>query len=65
MLESSICVGESKGHYTPFKGALASLESHFPFVTLLDLDQVLCVLEVNFQIDIGLVQAVEEVGNVR
>ena len=47
-LESSGCVGESERHYAPFEGALASPESHLPFVALLDLDQMVGVLEVNF-----------------
>ena len=48
VLESSGCVGESERHYAPFEGALASPESHLPFVALLDLDQMVGVLEVNF-----------------
>ena len=41
-----------------------SPESHLPFVALSDLDQMVGMLEVNFQIDLGLAWAVEEVGNV-
>ena len=37
-LESGRCIGETKRHYMPFKGAIASPESHLPFVTLSDLD---------------------------
>ena len=47
VLESGGCVGESKRHYLPFEGAIASPESHLPFVTLLDLDQMVGMLEVN------------------
>ena len=47
-LESGRYVGESERHYTPFEGAIASLESRLPFVTLLDLDQMVGVPEVNF-----------------
>ena len=65
MLESGRCIGESERHYTPFKGAVASLESCLPFVTLLDSDQMVGMLEVDFQIDFGLAQAVKEVGNAR
>ena len=64
-LESSRCVGESERHYTPFEGAIASPESRLPFVALSDLDQMVGVLEVNFQIDFGLAWAVKEVSNVR
>ena len=49
----------------PFEGAVASPENHLPFVALLDSDQVVGVLEVDFQIDFGLVWAVKEVSNVR
>ena len=64
-LESGRCVGESERHYTPFEGAIASPESRLPFVTLSDLDQMVGVLEVNFQIDFGLAWAVKEVSYVR
>ena len=42
-----------------------SPESCFLFVTFTDSDQVVGVLEVNFQIAFGLVQAVKEVKDVR
>ena len=38
VLESGGCVGESKRHYAPFEGAVASLESCPPFVALSDSD---------------------------
>ena len=44
VLESSGCIGESERHYAPFEGAVASLESCFPFVALLDLDQMVGML---------------------
>ena len=47
-LESGRCVGESERHYVPFKGAVTSPESHVPFITLLDSDQMVGVPEVNF-----------------
>ena len=47
-LESSGCIGESKRHYVPFEGAIVSPESCLPFVTLLDLDQMVGVPEVDF-----------------
>ena len=64
-LESGGCIGESKRHYAPFKGAVVSPESRLPFVALSDSDQMVGVLEVDFQIDFGLAWAVEEVSNVR
>ena len=47
-LESGGCIGESKRHCMPFEGAIASLESHLPFITLSDSDQMVGVLEVDF-----------------
>ena len=64
-LESSKCVSESERHYTPFEGAIVSPESHLPFVTLLDSDQMVGMPKVDFRIDFGLVQAVKEVCNAR
>ena len=37
-LESGRCVGESERHYVPFEGAVASPESHLPFIALSDSD---------------------------
>ena len=37
-LESSRCVGESERHYTPFEGAVTSLESRLPFAALSNSD---------------------------
>ena len=65
VLESSGCIGESERHYMPLKGAVASPESCLPFVALPDLDQMVGVLEVDLQIDFGLVWAIKEVGDVR
>ena len=49
----------------PFEGAVASPESHLPFIALLDSDQMVGMLEVNFRIYFGLAWAVKEVGNAR
>ena len=54
-LESSRCVGESKRHYAPFEGAVASPESHLPFVALLDLDQMVGVPEVDCSLSLNTV----------
>ena len=47
-LESSGCVGESKRHYMPFEGAVASPESRFPFITLLDSDQMVGMCKISY-----------------
>ena len=43
VLESGGCIGESKRHYAPFEGAIASLESCLPFIALSDSDQMVGV----------------------
>ena len=48
----------------PFKGAIAGAESGFPFVALLDMDQVVRMTEVNFHIESCLSWAVKEVRDV-
>jgi len=47
LLKGSWRIGESKRHYTPFKGAIVSLECGFPFVTFADSDKMVGMLEVN------------------
>ena len=64
MLKSGRHVRKSEGHDTPFEGAIVAVESGFPFITLSDTDQVVCVTEVNFHIESCLSWAVEEVGDV-
>ena len=48
----------------PFEGAVAGVESSFPFIAVLDTDQVVCVMEVDVCIESCLSQAVKEVGDV-
>ena len=62
-LKSGRCIRKSKGHDTPFEGAVAGAESGFPFIALSDTDQVVRMTEVNFRIESCLSQAVEEVGD--
>ena len=63
MLKSGGRIHKSEGHDTPFEGAIAGVESGFPFIALSDMDQVVCVMEVDFRIESCLSQAVEEVGD--
>ena len=64
MLKSGGCIRKSEGHDVPFERAIAGAESGFPFVTLLDTDQVVRMMEVNFHIESCLSWAVKEVGDV-
>ena len=61
MLKSGRCIRKSEGHDTPFEGAIVGVESVFPFIALLNMDQVLCVTEVNSCVESCLSWAVEEV----
>ena len=63
MLKSGRSIHKSEGHDAPFEGAVAGAESSFPFVALSDMDQVVCVTEVNFHIESCLSWAVKEVGD--
>ena len=57
-------IRKSKGHDVPFEGAVVGAESSFPFIAFLDMDQVVCMTEVNFHIESCLLWAVEEVRDV-
>ena len=60
-LKSCRHVHKSEGHDMPFEGAVVGAESCFPFIALSDMDQVVCVMEVNFCIESCLAWAVKEV----
>ena len=56
-------ISQTKGHNTPFKGAIAGAEGGFLFITFRDSNEVAGMLQVNFGIHGGLSWAVEEVGD--
>ena len=62
-LKSCQCISQTKGHNTPFKGAVVGAECGFPFVTFTDLNEVVGMLQVNFSIHGGFLQAVEKIGD--
>jgi len=47
LLKGGWRIGESEGHYTSFKRAIASSECSFPFVAFADSDKMVGVSEVN------------------
>ena len=49
----------------PLEGAIAGTEGSFPFVPFMDLDKVVCVLEINLCEESGLTRAIQEVGDAR
>ena len=63
VLNSSGHICMSEGHNALFKGAVAGAESCLPFITLMDTDQMVHVMKVDFQIESCCMQAVEEVGD--
>ena len=62
-LESSRGIGEAKWHHHPLKKTIACLKRSFPFITVGDLDQMVSMSEVDFDIDASLAGAVQEVGD--
>ena len=63
VLKSCQCISQTEGHNTPFEGAISGVKGGFPFVTFLDLDEVVHVLQVNYCIYRGLSWTVKEVGD--
>ena len=60
VLKSCQCISQTKGHNTPFERAVAGAKGSFPFITFMDSNEVVGMLQVNFGIHGGLSQAVEE-----
>ena len=56
-------VGESEGHHTPLKGPISGLEGGFPFITFVDLNEVVGMSEINFGEYPSLSRTVEEVSH--
>ena len=61
VLKSCQCVSQTEGHNTPFKRAVAGAKGGFPFITFMDLNKVVGMLQVNFGIHGGLSLAVKEI----
>ncbi|KIM50275.1 hypothetical protein SCLCIDRAFT_145931, partial [Scleroderma citrinum Foug A] len=59
-LESCRCICQAKGHDIPLEGTIPP-EHSFPFITFCNADQMVCMAEINFRIDLGLARGVEEV----
>ena len=50
-LEHGRCIGETKRHYTPLEGAIASAEGGLPLVAFSYIDEVVRMAEVNLCIN--------------
>ena len=56
-------VGESKGHHVPLKGSVSGSEGSFPFVTFMDLNEMVGMLEINFGEYPSLLRTIKEVSH--
>ena len=63
-LECGWGISESKGHNTPFKGTVASMEGDFPLIIFLNLDKMVRMPEINFSEELSLVRTVKEIRDV-
>ncbi|KIM64938.1 hypothetical protein SCLCIDRAFT_113957, partial [Scleroderma citrinum Foug A] len=54
----SIC--QAKGHDIPLEGPIPRAERGFPFITFCNVDQVVCMAEINLRVDLGLAREIEE-----
>ena len=62
-LESHGSICQAKGHDIPLEGTISRVEHSFPFITFSNVDQVVCVAEINLRVDLGLARGIEEIGD--
>ncbi|KIM50751.1 hypothetical protein SCLCIDRAFT_144710, partial [Scleroderma citrinum Foug A] len=60
-LKSRRGVSQAKGHDIPLKGPIPRAEHGFPLITFCNADQVVCMVEINLRVDLGLARGIEEV----
>ncbi|KIN99891.1 hypothetical protein M404DRAFT_153794, partial [Pisolithus tinctorius Marx 270] len=56
-------ISQPKGHYPPLIRTITSVESHFPFISICDVDQMIGMVEVNLCVDFSMAWRVEQVGD--
>ncbi|KIM67511.1 hypothetical protein SCLCIDRAFT_107914, partial [Scleroderma citrinum Foug A] len=61
LLESCRSICQAEGHDIPLEGTILHVECGFPFITFCNVDQMVCVAEINLRINLGLTRGVEEV----
>ena len=49
----------------PLKGTITGTEGSLPFIPFMNLDKVVCMLEIDLCEESGLTRAIQEVGDVR
>ena len=65
MLESGWSIGKTEGHNTSLEGTIAGTEGSLPFVSFMDADKVVCMPEIDLCKKLGLMRAIQEVGDAR
>ena len=60
-LEGSGCIGQAEGHHHLLEGSILGSECCLPFITILDLDKMVGVLQINLGVDLHFTRRVEEV----
>src|SRR5882672_10735518 len=51
LLKSCWCISKPFRHYQPLEGTISGSEGSLPFISMCNLDKMVCVLEVNFGVD--------------
>src|SRR5882672_4741785 len=63
LLESCWCISKPFRNYQPFEGTISGSEGSLPFVSMRNLDKMVCVSEVDFGVDSCFTWCVYEVRN--
>ena len=61
LLKSHGGISQAKGHDVPFEGPILCVECSLPFISLGNVDQIVCVAKINLTIDLSLARGVEEI----
>ncbi|KIO00037.1 hypothetical protein M404DRAFT_153735 [Pisolithus tinctorius Marx 270] len=59
LLEGRRCISQTEWHYPPLVRTITSVESHFPFISVCDVDQMIGMAEVDLGIDFSAAWRVE------
>ena len=63
LLKSCGSISKAFWHYQPLKGSIMSLEGGLPFVSCCNVNQMVCVPEVDFGIDSCFLWCIEQIRN--
>ena len=65
LLKSCRSVSKAFRHYQPLKGSVTSPEGGLPFISCCNVNQMVCVPEVDFSVDSCFLWCIEQIGNER